>query len=182
MNTTTSQRRSFTESERNRFRNLLKLAKESPYAGERDAALAAAERMAAARGMSLDEAASVGVPPPRRAPFREERQDTESAAQERARREFARFVHASDAWIQADKARREAAFEEARQRGLDAAERRAAERNRQAPRPNGARRDPYSHAEVLLAETRLPLQEIAGITGLDIYEVVAMKLKMRGAA
>src|SRR3546814_5188666 len=66
MRSTTGQRRSFTESERNRFRNLLKLANESPYEGERDAALAAAERMATARGMSLHEAASVGAPPPPR--------------------------------------------------------------------------------------------------------------------
>lgn len=175
--------RSFSEGERKRFANLLKLASESPFEGERDAALAAAERMAHARGMSLHDAASMGAPPPRRGPDRPSsaQPDSEAAAREKARRDFARFVHASDAWIQADKARRETAMREARERGLDAEERRN-QRNRQPPRSNGARRDPKVHAEVLLTETRLPLREVASITGLDIYKVVEIKLKMRKAA
>jgi len=39
------------------------LANESPYEGERTAALAAAERMAKSRGMTLEEAASGGPVP-----------------------------------------------------------------------------------------------------------------------
>ena len=38
---------------------------------------------------------------------------------------------------------------------------------------------PEVHAAVLLRETRLPFREVADITGLDIYDVVGMKLKMR---
>ena len=34
-------------------------------------------------------------------------------------------------------------------------------------------------ARVLLLETSLPIEEIAGITGLDVYRVAAMKLKLR---
>ena len=79
--------------------------------------------------------------------------------------------------------RRDAALEEARQRGLDEAERRkaAAAANR-VPRRNNRKRDPDSHARVLLNETSLPLEEISVLTGLDVYEVVALKLKMRQEA
>ena len=56
--------RPFDEAERKRFHNLLLLANESPYEGERTAALAAAKRMSKARGMTLEEAASGGPPPP----------------------------------------------------------------------------------------------------------------------
>ena len=43
----------FTENERQRFRNLLELANSSPYQGERDNAMAAAERLAGRHGMTL---------------------------------------------------------------------------------------------------------------------------------
>ena len=45
-----------------------------------------------------------------------------------------------------------------------------------------ARRNPLKHAEVLLKETSLHFDEIAEITGLNIYEVVGIKLKLRKAA
>ena len=35
---------------------------------------------------------------------------------------------------------------------------------------------------MLLSETSLPLKEIVSLTGLDIYEIVGMKLKMRANA
>ena len=50
------------------------------------------------------------------------------------------------------------------------------------PRRNNRKRDPDSHARVLLNETSLPLEEISVLTGLDFYEVVALKLKMRQEA
>ena len=95
---------------------------------------------------------------------------------------MAKAAQMMDGWIYNDKARRDAALEEARARGLDAEERRkeAAEINRQIRR-NSRKRDPKSHARVLLAETSLPLEEICSLTGLDIYEVVGMKLRMRAA-
>ena len=43
-------------------------------------------------------------------------------------------------------------------------------------------RSPHSFAKVLLSETTLPLREIVSLTGLDIYRVVGLKLKMRSAA
>ena len=47
---------------------------------------------------------------------------------------------------------------------------------------NGRKRSPGSFARVLLAETSLPLEEIVSLTGLDIYTVVGMKLKLRASA
>ena len=69
-----------------------------------------------------------------------------------------------------------------RERGLDGANKSETDRFG-TRRPNSkSRRNPISHATVLLKETSLPFQEIADITGLDIYDVIAMKLKMRAAA
>ena len=70
----------------------------------------------------------------------------------------------------------------ARQRGLDEDARQAA-----APKlavrmqRSGRRMNPGRHARTLLKETSLPFDEIADITGLDVYQVVGMKLKLRGA-
>jgi hypothetical protein len=141
------------------------------------AAVAAAERMAKSHGMTLQEAAGGGPAPPR--PEAEPRRPRGSGPS-RAR-EVARAAQMMDGWIHTDKARRDAAVAAAQARGLDAEERRraAAEANR-VIRRNDRRRDPVSHARVLLGETSLPLEEICNLTGLDIYEVVGMKLKMRG--
>ncbi len=165
--------RPFDEAERKRFHNLLTLANESPYEGERTAALAAAERMAKARGMDLEEAASGGPSPAHPKPVRKRKSSGPSKEMDRSSRMM-------DGWLDADKARRDTALEEARGRGLDAEERRrqAAAANR-VQRRNSRKRDPQSHAHVLLSETSLPLEEIASMTGLNMYELVSMKLKLR---
>ena len=49
---------SFSEGERKRFQGLLRLAAESPFAGERANAFAAATRLAARHGLSVEEAAA----------------------------------------------------------------------------------------------------------------------------
>ena len=159
----------FNEIERTRFHNLLKLAAESPFEGERSAALAAAKRLATRHGMTLDEAASGGPPP--------DVLKKPVAAREKKVRDVARHVHIMDNWVSNDKARRDAALAEAYERGLDHDGRK---RNSvQAPRRNGTKRNPQSHATVLLQETSMPIDEIAALTGLDTYEVVALKLKLR---
>ncbi len=162
----------FTAAERDRFHNLLKLAAESPFEGERANALAAAERLAKRHGMSLDEAAGGGVVG---------KLTAKEEAEAREAYEFLRAMAVSDYQVQIDKARREAAIKAAMDRGLDAAEREAAKRrvSHRMPRANGRGRNRLSHARVLLAETSLPLQEVASITGLDMYTVVGLKLKMR---
>lgn len=165
--------RPFGESERTRFHNLLKLAAESPFKGERSAALAAAYRLARRHGMTLEEASTGGPAPAvphkpslaRRGPHETQSHDV------------GRFVHVMDNWVSNDKARRDAALAEAYERGLDSDQRKRG--SVQAPRRNASRRNPHSHAQILLKETSLPMLEICSLTGLDIYEVVGLKLKMR---
>ena len=165
----------FTESERERFHNLLLLAAESPFEGERVNAIEAATRLAAKHGLTLQEAARADAAPPPPPP-------QPTVARWSPHRDLARFVHMSEQFIKADKKRREEALREARERGLDADERRAADRPAKRPAFNRAKRNGVSHARVLLAETTLPLQEVADLSGLDIYQVVGMKLKMRASA
>lgn len=170
----------FSENERRRFRNLLELANSSPYQGERDNAMAAAERLAGRHGMTLEEAALGGTqaprpePPPHRGP---------ELWQER---ELARVVHLMDYQIQLDKARIAEAMKEAIARGLEPdpvpqPARPQALGSWQPFRSRSRRRmEPHRHARVLLEETSLPIEEIADITGLDIYKVAGLKLKLRG--
>jgi len=79
----------------------------------------------------------------------------------------------------------QAAMEKAKARGLDKAEnaKKAAQEAANERRKNSkARRNPTTHANILLKETSLSFEEIADITGLDIYKVITMKLKSRSAA
>ncbi len=165
--------RPFDEAERTRFHNLLKLAAESPFKGERAAALAAADRLAKSHGMTLQEAATgAPEPEPPKQPFVAHRGPHAMRA-----RDVGRAIHLMDNWVANDKARREAALAEAYERGLD-----QDNRKRDAakiPRRSFTKRNPHSHAKVLLQETSLPLLEICSLTGLDIYEVVGLKLKLR---
>jgi hypothetical protein len=94
--------------------------------------------------------------------------------------DVARFMHLTDIAIRLAKRQREEAMAEARARGLDAAEEAAARRRRDhVQRTNGRRMDPRDHARVLLTETSLRLNDIVDITGLDIYQVVGLKLALR---
>jgi hypothetical protein len=160
-----------TTAERTRFRNLLELANSSKFEGERANALDAARRLAARHGMTLEEAARTGLEP--RAPL---------YATEVRKRDprAAYFAILQEQAASREKMRWEEAVQKARDRGLDreSTDSRADIRPR---RSSKARRNPVKHAEVLLEETRLPFNEIANITGLSIYSVVGMKLKMREA-
>lgn len=163
---------------RERFRALLKLASESPFEGERHNAMTAATRLAEQHGMSLDEAAR---PRARPAEGPIERRDWSTSGSAGAN--FTGYFDAGDRKLRADKARREAAFRDAFERGLDA-NRRTGEGKTMRRRASSsqAQRSPRSHAHVLLAETSFSLKEIVNLTGLDIYQVVGLKLKMRSAA
>ena len=178
-----------TQSERDRFHNLLLMANESPFEGERRNALKAAERMAKRHGLTLEEAARTGGAafqqfssqqaksrPPR------ESSEAETAVRERTFAEMAKFVRNAEVRARSDKARHEEALKAAYGRGLDAEERRREERKTardfQTPK-NSRRRNPIVHARVLIRETRLPISEIASICDLDVYTVAGLKLKMR---
>jgi hypothetical protein len=169
---------------------MLKLAAESPFAGERENALAAATRLAASHGMTLDEAAAAGTEAIQARPGRRPEADPDTirrhARQAAGGASFAgaraaRAAHDVDTWHRMEKERFEAAVREARARGLDADQRRR-EAPPRPPRSKRGGRDPKSHARVLISETTLPLSEISQITGLDFYQVVALKLKMRPAS
>ena len=174
----------FSEAQRERFHALLKLAAESPFEGERKNALAAADRLASQHGMTMDEAAAppdmAAAPQPVRPVTPTERELRQAAA-----REFGGVVNLMDHFVDDDKKRREEALQEAYERGLDSVERKAAERQARRPawksKSAGSRRNPRAHAHVLLSETSMPIKEIVSLTGLDIYEVVGMKLKLRQA-
>ena len=181
-----------TTSERERFHNLLLMAKESPFEGERSNALEAAERMAKRHDMTLEEAARSGgeamqkpdTPKPPKSSFEEA--EAESIACERAFAETAQVMRDMEDHARSDKARRDEALKAAYDRGLDGAERRRAERAAKGQdrvvRRNSRKRNPAVHARVLLKETRLPLKEIASICGLDVWTVAGIKLKMREEA
>lgn len=172
----------FSEAERQRFHILLQLAAESPFEGERANALAAATRLAARFGLTLDEAAAGGA---RQEPQRERLRGDDFMADDLGFRphtldRFARAAHLMDNFILHDKARRAEALRAAQSRGLDAEElRKAVTASVTQARVNRRRANPYRHAAALLRETSLSFREIASITGLDIYAVVGLKLKLR---
>lgn len=177
---------SFNEAERKRFHGLLRLAAESPFPGERANAFAAATRLAAKHGLTVEEAAA-GDEAPSPAAAASRRHSTMSETMG-ARRwfsdyeppEVSRFMHLTDIAIRMAKRQHEAAMAEARARGLDAAEEAAARRQADRPQRTSARRmNPRDHARILLTETSLRLREIVDITGLDIYQVVGLKLSLR---
>lgn len=174
----------FTEAERQRFHNLLQLAAESPFAGERANALAAATRLAARCGMTLEEAAAGSSrQEPRHRPARgDDFMADDLGFRPHSLDRFARAVHLMDSFILSDKARRAEALRAAQARGLDADELRkavAASVTQARINMNRRRMNPDRHAATLLRETSLSFREIASITGLDIYAVVGLKLKLR---
>ena len=175
--------------ERERFHNLLLMAKESPFEGERSNALEAAERMAGRHGLTLEEAARSGGESMQQASSVRQRErstyeqaEAEAAARERAFSEMTQFMRDVEMRARSDKARHDEALKAAYKRGLDSEERRREEEkaNRDfQTRKNSRRRDPLVHARVLLRETKLPLTEIASICSLNVWTVTELKLKMR---
>jgi hypothetical protein len=164
--------------ERERFHNLLKLAANSSFEGEKAAALAAAERLVAKHGMTLDEAAQRAAD--------DNLAEVAAAEKEQARAdsEAASRVREAEGRRAADKSQWEQALREARARGLDEKPAEKVSRpNGNSTRPKSNRkRNPVVFAEALMKETGLPLEEIASITQLDMYQIVALKLKLRRAA
>ena len=81
-----------------------------------------------------------------------------------------------------DKARWQSAVKDAQNRGLDRSEQKKTVRKLRQYKFGKARRHPVKHAQVLLNETSLRFSEIAQITGLNVYQVVTIKLQLREAA
>jgi uncharacterized iron-regulated membrane protein len=188
MTTEASIAASFTVAERKRFQGLLRLAAESPFAGERANAFAAATRLAARHGLTVEEAAAGDDHAPLHQAAAQRRAPSSMGETLGGRSWFAdydppevgRFMHLTDLAIRLAKMQHEAAVAEARARGLDAAAEAAARRQAdRVQRQSNRRMNPRDHARVLLTETSLRLREIVDITGLDIYQVVGLKLALR---
>jgi hypothetical protein len=196
----------FTAKEQSRFRKLLEVAHSTTYDGERDAALQAATRLAAAHGMSLREAAGMSARPaePAEPPPQSQRKPHGFAADFGAGRAetmgtWWKHPHAggrqnaqpshgyrSEADQAADKKRHGEAMADAIKRGLDAEERAAAERaarGRTHMRRNkrGAWRARPEFIRVLLTETAMSAKEIAAAANVTIYDVFKEKLLLRRA-
>jgi len=191
----------FSLKERLRFRKLLEVANSSTFAGERDAALAAATRLATSHGMSLREAAGMAEeePSPKRASRRASGFPSDFGAMRAASlnreprkhgRVYGRYPRSTptDSVHNEEKLRHDAALADAIQRGLDAEERaaavKAAEKARNFyRRPNRqAFRSRAEFIRVLLAETHMSAREIAATAGVTIYDVFREKLLMRRPA
>jgi hypothetical protein len=189
----------FSPKERQRFLKLLEVAHSSTFTGERDAALAAASRLATAHGMTLREAAGMAEPEePRPPPRRPAGFPHDFGAMRGAFRAQAAMRHAmgrdhgphmsglsEDARSMAEKQRYESAMADAVRRGLDAEEKRAeaaaaAKRRDFVRRPNKrAFRDRTDFIRVLLRETSMSARDIAATVGVTIYDVFREKLLMR---
>lgn len=177
----------FTARERERFRKLLEVAHSTTYEGEKDAALAAATRMARSRGMSLHEAAGMGDhDPSHRQDFSEKNQRPRKT--NRSAKNFGDTFRAqSGAYhnerehFRAEKQRYEQAMAEAVKRGL-----RLDDEPNTAKRPafvrrsgSGAWRSRPDFIRVLLRETQMSARDIAATVGVSIHDVFKEKLLMR---
>ena len=159
----------------------MELAKDSKYPGERENALAAATRIARKYNMTVDEAKKWKPPENRREtqfrvsdPYQKQNKSTDYS-------NLAKTQKNADA----EKARWQAAMDRAKERGLDSQENaRRAQQDAASERKGNSksRRNPETHAKILLKETSLSFEEIANITGLDVYKIITMKLKSRNAA
>ncbi len=172
------ERRPLRGSARERFRALLTLASESPFEGERQNAMAAATRLAEQHGMSLEQAARPTARSPADRPLRPNGLRTEYTASDGAS-----YFDSAERSLRADKAQRDSALRDAIDRGLDSGGGRREEKTVHRKSPSSrTQRNPLNYARVLLAETSFSLKEIIDLTGLDVYQVVGLKLKMRSAA
>ena len=156
-----------------RFSNLLELAKRSKFRGERNNALSAAKRIAEKHGMTIKEFEK-GTSKPKDTNSRpwanKNRQKKENIAN-------ALFKNVNDSYH--EKERWQRAVNSAKARGLDENIRKRENILEKSLKLGKNKRPAGKHAEVLLKETSLSFKEITEITGLNIYQVVGIKLKLR---
>ncbi len=195
----------FSEKERARFRRLLEVAHSTTFEGEREAALGAATRLAETHGMTLREAAGMAEAKEERAPAPRPRPKPKKAAAEAWPEEAHAGTHRFKSAIHprqrdnkhsphglktdmdgtaADKKRFEAAMQDAINRGLDADERRRAERlaameHAARKRSSKSWRPRNEFVRILLKETRMTAREIAATAGVSVHDVLREKLLLR---
>ena len=179
---------SFTAREREKFRKLLEVANSTTYQGEKDAALAAATRLARSRGMSLHEAAGMAD----REPELQRRQNPSHRRNgfDKAQPDFGDTFRAKKGTFDAgayestetQKRRYEQAMAEAIKRGLkiDPDDSQSGQRQSYTRRSgSGAWRSRPDFIRVLLRETHMTAREIASTVGVSIHDVYKEKLLMR---
>ena len=156
-----------------RFSNLLELAKRSKFRGERNNALWAAKRIAEKHGMTIKEFEK-GTSAPKDINSKpwanKSRQKKENITNEL-------FKNINDSYH--EKERWQRAVNSAKARGLDENIRKRENIFEKNLNLSKNKRPAGKHAEVLLKETSLSFKEITEITGLNIYQVVGIKLKLR---
>ena len=156
-----------------RFSNLLELAKRSKFRGERNNALSAAKRIAEKHGMTIKEFEK-GTSAPKDINSKpwanKSRQKKENITNEL-------FKNINDSYH--EKERWQRAVNSAKARGLDENIRKRENIFEKNLNLSKNKRPAGKHAEVLLKETSLSFKEITEITGLNIYQVVGIKLKLR---
>ena len=171
----------FTERERDRFRKLLEVANSTTYKGEKDAALAAATRLAQSRGMTLHEAAGISesrhIRPDRQRPSKQDSPadfgDSYKAPPKKYRSESER--------VAAEKRSYDQAIEDAIHRGLrlDEDDRVPKKPSQMRRTSSGSWRSRPDFIRVLLRETRMSVREIAATAGVSVHDVFKEKLLMR---
>ncbi|MBT5241832.1 MAG: DUF2786 domain-containing protein [Rhodospirillaceae bacterium] len=179
-----------TERERDKFRKLLEVANSTTYEGEKDAALAAATRLARSRGMSLHEAAGMADTSNDHKPTTRERQqarkrDTERSFGDTIRTPASREKYRSEGErVAAEKRHYDQAMEDAVRRGLRVDEDRPVSKKPLKARRagSGSWRSKPDFIRVLLKETRMSVSEIASTAGVSVNEVFKEKLLMRQAS
>ena len=197
----------FNAKEHLRFRKLLEVAHSTTYTGERDAAMSAATRLAAAHGMTLREAAGMAEAPANAEPALRQRPRRASgfpadfgaagpesmgnwwkAQQQRPAGPVPEYRTEIDKLV-AEKKRHAEAMADAIMRGLDAEERAKAARAAAAhsrlrlrPAKRGSWRARPEFIRVLLTETGMSAKEIAAAAGVTIYDVFREKLLLRRAS
>ncbi len=157
------------------------MASDSKYPGERENALAAATRIAQKYNMTLDEAVRWQPDVTNRKESMNDRKFYQRLNERTDYSNLAKTQQNADA----EKERWQVAMNQAKERGLDRAEnaRKAAQEAASDRRSNSkSKRNPITHAKILLKETSLSFEEISDITGIDVYKIISMKLKSRSAA
>ena len=156
-----------------RFSNLLELAKRSKFRGERNNALSAAKRIAKKHGMTIKEFEK-GASKPKAANSRpwanKNKQKKENLGSELFKN-INNTYHEKERW--------QRAVNSAKARGLDENIRKRESTLEKSLKISKNKRPAGKHAEVLLRETSLSFKEITEITGLNIYQVVGIRLKIR---
>lgn len=181
--------KTFTDPERERFRKLLEVANSTTYEGEKEAALAAATRLAKSKGMSLHEAAGMEDPKEKQERIREAREA--ARRKRRSESEFGKTMRAASGGYRyekersaAEKKRYDEAMAEAVRRGLklDEDERPKSRPPQKRKASSGAWRSRPDFIRVLLRDTKMSAQEIAATVGVSVHEVFKEKLLMRRAS